>query len=121
MRLSSAAAVCSMVSRMASASSRRGVKRQSRRLPASMAAARLSSRLDKRAAAIDAGNRLLWRFTPRRLEAEAIRDTMLQTAAALDRRMGGPGYHLWEYSGYVIVFKPRAKLGPAEFRRMVYQ
>jgi hypothetical protein len=35
--------------------------------------------------------------------------------------MGGPGYHLWDYSGYVIVFKPKSKLGPAEFRRMIYQ
>jgi hypothetical protein len=63
----------------------------------------------------------LWRFTPRRAEAEVIRDTMLQVSEALDRRMGGPGYHLWEYSGYVIVFKPRPALGPDTFRRMVYQ
>jgi hypothetical protein len=82
---------------------------------------RQASRHDARAARIDAGNRLLSCFTPRRLEAEAIRDSMLQVSGALDTRMGGPGYHLWEYSGYVIVFKPKAKLGPAEFRRMVYQ
>jgi hypothetical protein len=82
---------------------------------------RQASRHDARAAAVDAGNRLLWRRAPRRLEAEAVRDAMLQTAGALDRRMGGPGYHLWEYSGYVIVFRPKAKLGTAEFRRMVYQ
>jgi hypothetical protein len=82
---------------------------------------RQSSRHDSRSAGVDAGNRLLWRFSPRRLEAEALRDAMLQTSGVLDRRMGGPGYHLWEYSGYVIVFKPRAKLGQAEFRRMVYQ
>jgi hypothetical protein len=63
----------------------------------------------------------LWRYPPRRLEAEAIRDAMLQVSGSLNRRMGGPGYHLWEYSGYVIVFKPKAKLGPDEFRRMVYQ
>ena len=55
-----------------------------------------------------------WR--PRR---SAIR--MLQVSGALNRRMGGPGYHLWEYSGYVIVFKPKTVLGPDEFRRMIYQ
>jgi hypothetical protein len=82
---------------------------------------RQSSRFDPRAAALDAGNRLLWRSAPRRLEAEAIRDAMLQVSGALDTAMGGPGYHLWEYSGYVIVFRPKAALGPAEFRRMVYQ
>src|SRR5207237_6193420 len=46
---------------------------------------------------------------------------MRQVAATLDRRMGCPGYHLWTYSGYVIVFTPKARLGPSEFRRMVYQ
>ena len=82
---------------------------------------RQSSRRDAGAAAVDADNRLLWRSASRRLEAEAIRDAMLQTSGRWTRRMGGPGYHLWEYSGYVILFKPKAKLGPAEFRRMVYQ
>jgi hypothetical protein len=70
---------------------------------------------------VDADTRLLWLSRPRRLEAEAVRDAMLQVSGALDRRTGGPGYHLWEYSGYVIVFKPKANLGPDEFRRMVYQ
>jgi hypothetical protein len=82
---------------------------------------RQASRLNAKAAVMDASNRLLWRYTPRRLEAEAIRDTMLQVSGALNRRMGGPGYHLWEYSGYVIVFKPKTVLGPEEYRRMIYQ
>jgi len=82
---------------------------------------RQASRHDAKAAALDASNRLLWRHPPRRLEAETIRDTMLQVSGALNRRMGGPGYHLWEYSGYVIVFKPKTVLGPEEFRRMIYQ
>ena len=33
----------------------------------------------------DPENRLLWRFTPRRLDAEAIRDSMLQISGNLDR------------------------------------
>jgi hypothetical protein len=82
---------------------------------------RQSSRIDPVKAKVDSGNRLFWRFPSRRLEAEAVRDTILQTSGALDRRMGGPGYHLWNYSGYVIVFTPKQKLGPDEFRRMVYQ
>jgi hypothetical protein len=82
---------------------------------------RQSSALDPRARALDAGNRLLWRYAPRRVEAEALRDAVLQVSGALDVRMGGPGYHLWDYSGYVIVFKPKVKLGPEAFRRMVYQ
>jgi hypothetical protein len=82
---------------------------------------RQSSRHDATASRIDGSNRLLWRSSPRRLEAEAIRDSMLQVSGALDTNMGGPGYHLWKYSGYVIAFEPKAKLGQAEFRRMIYQ
>jgi hypothetical protein len=82
---------------------------------------RQSSRSEPRARSDDAECRLLWRFPPRRLEAEAIRDTLLQVSGRLNGRMGGPGYHLWNYSGYVIVFTPKATLGQDEFRRMVYQ
>jgi hypothetical protein len=38
----------------------------------------------------DPENRYLWRFPPRRLEAEAVRDSMLSTAGSLDPRLGGP-------------------------------
>jgi hypothetical protein len=79
------------------------------------------SRPDTQAQTVDADDRLLWRFPPRRREAEAIRDAMLQVSGCLNERMGGPGYHLWDYSGYVIVFKPKPTLGSDEFRRMVYQ
>src|SRR5205085_9228236 len=72
--------------------------------------------------ALDKQNRLLWRMAPRRLEAEAVRDAILATSGRLDRRMGGPGYNLWEKNtNYVTVFRPKARLGPGEFRRMVYQ
>lgn len=42
--------------------------------------------------AMDVDNRLLWRQTPRRLEAEAIRDSVLAVAGTLDLTMGGPGW-----------------------------
>lgn len=42
--------------------------------------------------AIDADNRYLWRQTPRRLEAEAIRDSVLAVSGTLDLTMGGPGW-----------------------------
>lgn len=38
----------------------------------------------------DPGNQLLWRWTPRRLEAEAIRDSVLAVAGVLDSNAGGP-------------------------------
>jgi hypothetical protein len=43
------------------------------------------------ALAVDAGNRLLWRMSPRRLDAESVRDAMLSVAGSLGREMGGPG------------------------------
>jgi hypothetical protein len=51
---------------------------------------RQSSRFDPRAAEKDADDRLLWRFPPRRLEAEAIHDAMLFAAGGLNPRMSGP-------------------------------
>ncbi len=43
-------------------------------------------------AAIDSGNALLWRQNRRKLEAEAIRDSMLAVAGQLDLAMGGPSF-----------------------------
>lgn len=53
------------------------------------------SSLHPRAAEIqqqDAGNRLWWRAERRRLDAEALRDSMLATTGELDLQMGGPGF-----------------------------
>ncbi len=51
---------------------------------------RQSSEYNAANAGIDPENRLLWRRTPRRLEAEAIRDSILAVAGLLDDEMGGP-------------------------------
>ncbi|MBN9522527.1 DUF1553 domain-containing protein, partial [bacterium] len=73
-------------------------------------------------AAKDAQSRLLWRYPPRRLEAEALRDAVLAVSGKLDLTMGGPGFSLFEPNdNYVRVYTPKTKFGAAEFRRMVYQ
>lgn len=70
----------------------------------------------------DAGSRLLWRYPPRRLEAEAIRDSILAVSGKLDLTAGGPGFDLFEpNTNYVKVYTPKRTFGPAEFRRMIYQ
>jgi hypothetical protein len=51
-----------------------------------------SSRWDEKAALVDAENRLLWRFSPRRLEAEAVRDAILSSAGRINLEMGGPSF-----------------------------
>ncbi len=43
------------------------------------------------AVAVDPKNRLLWRYSPHRLEAEAIRDSMLAVSGTLDRKLYGAG------------------------------
>jgi hypothetical protein len=92
------------------------------RLIVCSSAYRQSSRLEPKAQAVDRDNQLLWRMTPRRLEAEAIRDAILATSGQLNTRMGGPGYNIWEKNtNYVAVYKPRAELVADDFRRMVYQ
>jgi cytochrome c553 len=49
------------------------------------------SAFSENAAKVDPENKLLWRFTPRRLEAEAIRDSILAVSGQLDRTMFGSG------------------------------
>jgi cytochrome c553 len=39
---------------------------------------------------IDPANKMLWRFNPRRLDAEQVRDAMLATSGELDMKPGGP-------------------------------
>jgi hypothetical protein len=46
----------------------------------------------KKAVSIDADNRFLWHMNRRRLEAEAIRDSVLSVAGKLDLKMGGPSF-----------------------------
>lgn len=43
-----------------------------------------------KASSVDADNRMLWRFARRRLEAEAIRDSILAMSGRLSKEMGGP-------------------------------
>jgi hypothetical protein len=76
---------------------------------------------NKRGLGVDAGSRLLWRFPPRRLEAEPIRDSMLAVSGVLDQRMGGPGFSPFlPTQHHVRVYLPKEEFGPAEWRRMIY-
>jgi hypothetical protein len=70
---------------------------------------------------VDAGTRLLWRFPPRRLEAEPIRDMILSVSGKLDLKMGGVGFSFFEPNdNYVRVYTPKKEFGPETYRRMVY-
>ena len=74
------------------------------------------------ALAADSGSRLLWRYPPRRLEAEPLRDAILAVSGSLNRKMGGPGFDLFEpNTNYVKVYTTKTTFTDEEFRRMVYQ
>ena len=56
----------------------------------------LSSAPSDRNAGLDPGNRLYWRADRRRLDAEALRDSLLFVSGKLDRALGGPPLWLTE-------------------------
>ncbi len=83
---------------------------------------RQASRPDAAAGSIDAGDRLLWRYPPRRLEAEAIRDSILAVAGTLEPCSGGPGFDLFvPNANYVKVYETKTTFTTDDFRRMIYQ
>ena len=80
-----------------------------------------SSVFNPEAARIDGDTRYLWRFPPRRMQAEEIRDTILSVAGKLDLKMGGPGFRLYEYQqDNVATYVPLDVHGPDTYRRAVY-
>ena len=82
---------------------------------------RQSSTSNTEAVTIDSGARLLWRFPPQRLQAEAIRDAMLSVAGVLDRKMGGPSFQLYRYTvDNVATYFPLEQFGAETYRRTLY-
>lgn len=80
-----------------------------------------SSAWDAERGSQDAESRFLWRFPPRRLSAEEIRDSLLSIGGQLDLKMGGPGFRLYEYQqDNVATYVPLNEHGPETFRRSVY-
>ena len=79
-----------------------------------------SARVNVKAAVIDGDCRLFWRFPSRRLEGEAIRDSMLAINGRLNLEMGGPGFSFFKTRGGLSGFPPVEEFGPNELRRMIY-
>lgn len=80
-----------------------------------------SSTPNRQGLEVDSDARFLWRFPPRRLEAESIRDSILVASDVMDYRMGGPGFFLQRVEqDNVYRYFPKEQIGPPEFRRMVY-
>ncbi len=80
-----------------------------------------SSHWREAAAKLDGDSQWLWRFPPRRFQAEEIRDTMLAVSGQLNTQMGGPGFKLYEYQqDNVATYVPLDHPGRETYRRSVY-
>ena len=83
---------------------------------------RQSSRVREDAARLDTGNRLLWRKSPQRLEAETLRDMLLATAGVLNRTMHGPGFY--DFRTFISnsqFYELRDPIGATFQRRSIYR
>jgi hypothetical protein len=93
------------------------------RLIVESATYRQSSATDAKARGLDAGNRLLWRHVPARLEAEAVRDSILKVSGQLNAQMGGPGFR--DFKMYMHkgswVYDPIDPEGAGFNRRSIYR
>lgn len=92
---------------------------------------RQSSMRDAKMEAADPENRLYWRKPIQRLDAEAIRDSILAASGALNRKMSGPAVPVREdLVGQIVVgvdkkqgdnkMPVEVEMGGEEFRRSIY-
>ena len=79
-----------------------------------------ANRPNAKASRIDADARLLWRFPPRRLEAEAIRDSMLQISGKLNLQTGGRGFDFFNQRGGLSDYHSKETFEVDGWRRMIY-
>lgn len=82
---------------------------------------RQSSTPTQRGLERDAGSELLWRFPPMRVEAEVIRDSILQASGSLDRTIGGRSYRIHNEKKTYAQWQVLDNHGPQTWRRMLYQ
>jgi mono/diheme cytochrome c family protein len=82
---------------------------------------RRSSLPDSLAMQKDAGSTLLWRFPPRRVEAEVIRDAILQASGKLSTEIGGRSFRIHNVKKTYAQWQVTDNHGPTTWRRMIYQ
>jgi hypothetical protein len=82
---------------------------------------RRSSAPSEESLVVDAGASLLWRFPPRRVEAEVIRDGVLLASGKLDASIGGPSFRIHNEKKTYAQWEVVNNYGPETWRRMLYQ
>jgi hypothetical protein len=97
------------------------------RLLVTSAVYRQSSANRPECAAVDATNSFLWRMNRLRLDAEEVRDSILQASGKLDLKMGGPSVQQFAYEDPNPGVTPKVDYGkydvdhPDNFRRAIYR
>lgn len=83
---------------------------------------RQSSKGSPRGLELDAEDQLLWRYPPRRLEAEIVRDAMLAVSGELNSQLGGPSFRPFTTTDFNATFYFPFDKADADFnRRTVYR
>ncbi len=72
---------------------------------------------------IDGNNRLMWRYSPRRVEGEVLRDAILHVSGVLNRERGGPGFQDVSiiYNNGTTYYEPLELADDSAYRRTVYR
>ena len=73
---------------------------------------------------MDAENRLLWRMNRARLDAEAVRDSVLAVAGKLDLTAGGPAVQMFYFKDDHSPVYDYARFdpdAPGAYRRSIYR
>lgn len=92
------------------------------RLIVTSATYRQSSELRRDALERDTDNQWLWRYTPRRLEAESLRDAMLAVSGEINFQMGGPSFRPFKQLQFPAnAYQPLDSSEPEFNRRTVYR
>lgn len=88
---------------------------------------RQSSRWNESSAVADPGNLLWWRRDPMRLEAEALRDTILSVSGSLNRKLHGPAVKpsmaaeaIYRATENYDRWPEEVQDGPSTWRRSIY-
>ena len=70
---------------------------------------------------IDANSSFLWRYVPKRVTAEVIRDGILLSSGKLDKRVGGQSYRIHNVKKTYAQWEVLDNYSKDTWRRMIYQ
>ena len=80
-----------------------------------------SSKPDSKNADIDSDSIHIWRYHPRRVEAEVLRDSILQVTGNLNPKLGGRGVNIYEPKLLFGHWKVEDNFSEKTWRRLLYQ